>query len=206
MPKRPKIQEDAEDADVVRAVYLGDPLEKQYHYRVPNAQIGDLVTGPGATGPARVVGLGRKEGWPYEIKTGRRWQQHPQKGSTTASSMTSASSILKDAYIDPIKTELNRQLYGGSAIVPLYAKGTSMQDMPTDLTPVERVAWLRKEADLIEHKEAEREAYRIEAERAASTRKRQLESARAVMENLMHNGKNEQIRLQAASMLHRMVA
>ncbi len=179
---------------VVRAVFLNDPRGtvkgKRYHYKVPGARIGDLITGPGATGPAEVVGYGRAKNYTGAIKTGSMWED--RTAQTTTASFAGA---LKDVWSGAIKDQLhdiNRQ-----AFFPIHAKDKTMNT--NDLTPEE----LRAEADRIEAAEAKAEADRIERERVAADRKRRRESSLAQLENLVHNGKSEQVRMQAAQFLLR---
>ena len=183
---------------IVRAVFLNDPRGtvqgKRYHYKVPGAQIGDLITGPGATGPAEVVAYGRAKNYVGVVKTGSMWEDR-----TTAHTTASFAGALKDVWSSEgmqaqldMAHDMNRQV-----MFPVYAKDTTMNT--NDLTPEE----LRAEADRIEQITAEREAYRIERERDDSTKKRRREGSLAQLENIVHNGKSDQARMQAAQILLR---
>lgn len=56
-----------DNADVVRAIFPGG--NKQYHYRVPGARIGDKIFRQGTSGPATVVAKGRDGKYTGEIRT-----------------------------------------------------------------------------------------------------------------------------------------
>lgn len=65
---------------IVRVIFLSDERVlkgKQYHYNIPGALLGDLVTGPGSTGPAVVVGYGRR-GYDGPCRLGSYWQSNEQ--------------------------------------------------------------------------------------------------------------------------------
>lgn len=180
--------------DIVRAVFLNETRipSPEYHYIVPGAKVGDLITGPGATGPARVVGYGRKN-WTGQVKTGSFWKD---KVTDTAQTVSSMSDAIKEAFTSD---EITKQLYGSStlleAIIPIK-KGTNMnmtiEDHETELKRLRKAEKSKlKRARVLKQQAKDRE------------RRRQLafDTLEAIANG--NNVRNAQVRMQAARALLR---
>lgn len=184
---------DEDDADIVRAVFLSDPRGKvkgkQYHYRVPGAKVGDIITGPGATGPAEVVGIGRKN-WKGPVKTGSFWSSVtptpqfiiPPSLKIEGSKLATFSGVLKDVYS---KESMHEALYGAQAFIPIHAKDKTMAYDPnfSSLTPDEQAAKLDQEAKRI--RKAEKKRKRIERE--DKRREKRREDAMVALHSIVND-------------------
>ncbi len=187
------------EENIVRAVFLSDPRGEEhgrrYHYNVPGAKIGSLVTGPGKTGPARVVALGCAKGWPHPVATGSFWKG---KVTDTAQTVNSFSEAMKETMAD-MSYDINRQLYDSSplleAIIPIK-KGKNMS------MTIEEHEAEAKRLRKAEKARAKREAA-AKQERKDRARRRQL--ALDTLENIANgsNVRNAQVRMQAARALLR---
>jgi hypothetical protein len=183
------------EAHIVRAVFLSDPRGvekgKQYHYRVPGAKVGDIITGPGATGPAEVVGLGRRN-WKGPVKDGSFWLTHTDKTASLAG-------VLKSVYTSD---NLERALYSGAeAFIPIHAGKEKTMAYNQNMTPTEQAAELEAEAKRI--RKADKKAKRVAQEKARirKLRDQRREDATAALHSLALYSKNDGARIEAAKAL-----